>query len=85
MEEEIRLVDEAHVGRLFPCGKHLPTNVKRPHLHVFASFVCIRLALVVRHHLIFGRPHAQVVDHLETKQPAWCEEAEDMTAVLIDF
>lgn len=65
MKEEVRLVDEAHVGSFLSCGKNLPADVKRPHFHVLAGSAGIRLALVVCHHLVFSRPHAEVVDHLE--------------------
>lgn len=67
VEEEVGLVDEAHVGRLFPGGEHLPADVERPQLHVLAGPGGVGLAPVVRHHLVFGRPHAQVVNHLETR------------------
>lgn len=65
MEEEVGLVDEAHVGSFLSCGENLPTDVKWPHFHVLAGAGGIRLALVVCHHLVFSRPHAEVVDHLE--------------------
>lgn len=67
VEEEVGLVDEAHVGRLFARGEHLPADVERPQLHVLAGPGRVGLAPVVRHHLVFGRPHAQVVNHLETR------------------
>lgn len=54
VEKEVRLVDEAHAGRLLPRGKHLPADVKRPELHVLACAGCVGLALVVRHHLVLG-------------------------------
>ena len=68
MEEKVGFVDEAHVGGLVPEGEHLPADVKRTHLHVLAGVRCIRLALIVRHHLVFGRPHAEVVNHLEKEK-----------------
>lgn len=64
MEEEVRLVHQAHVRRLLAGRKHLPAHVERPHLHVLAGSGGVRLALVVGHDLVPGRPHAQVVDHL---------------------
>ena len=70
MEEEVGLVDEAHVGGVFTQSKHLPADVKRPQLHVLAGAGCVGLALVVRHHLVSSGPHAQVVNHLEKRQPA---------------
>lgn len=65
MEEEVGLVDEAHVRRLLSQCKHLPAHVEWPQFHVLASAGSVGLTLVVRHHLVSGRPHAQVVDHLE--------------------
>lgn len=66
MEEEVGLVDEAHAGSFLSGCKYLPADVKWTHFHIFASLGSVRLALVVRHHLVGGRPHAQVVHHLRT-------------------
>lgn len=70
MEEEVGFVHQAHVCRLLAGCKHLPAHVKRPHLDVLAGSGGVRLALVVRHHLVPRRPHAQVVDHLRRRQSA---------------
>lgn len=70
MEEEVGLVHQAHVCRLLAGRKHFPTHVERPHLHVLARSGRVQLALVVGHHLVSGRPHAQVVDDLRRQRSA---------------
>lgn len=70
MEEEVGFVHQAHVCRLLAGREHLPAHVERPHLHVLAGSGSVRLALVVGHHLVSGRPHAQVVDHLRRQRSA---------------